>query len=53
MGSAFSLREARFARWVRDAGFTVYMPSLYGRDGAVVTVEIGAATGHEGAGRSG
>ena len=26
---------ARFARWVRDAGFTVYMPSLFGRDGAV------------------
>ena len=24
---------ARFARWVREAGFTVYMPSLYGRDG--------------------
>src|SRR4051812_45422739 len=23
---------ARFARWVRDAGFTVYMPSLFGRD---------------------
>ncbi len=26
---------ARFARWVRDAGFSVYMPSLFGRDGAV------------------
>jgi len=26
---------ARFARWVREAGFTVYMPSLFGRDGAV------------------
>ncbi|MBN3801819.1 dienelactone hydrolase [Paraburkholderia sp. Ac-20336] len=25
----------RFARWVRDAGFTVYMPHIYGRDGAV------------------
>lgn len=25
---------ARFARWVRDAGFTVYMPHLFGRDGA-------------------
>lgn len=24
---------ARFARWVRDAGFSVYMPSLFGRDG--------------------
>lgn len=35
---------ARFARWVRDAGFTVYMPSLFGRDGAVGTAEEGAAT---------
>ena len=26
---------ARFARWVRDAGFTVYMPHLFGKDGAV------------------
>jgi dienelactone hydrolase len=34
---------ARFARWVRDAGFTVYMPSLFGRDGAVPQVEEGAA----------
>ena len=25
----------RFARWVRDAGLTVYLPSLFGRDGAV------------------
>jgi dienelactone hydrolase len=24
---------ARFARWVRDAGLTVYMPSLFGDDG--------------------
>ena len=24
----------RFARWVRDAGFTVYVPSLFGVDGA-------------------
>ena len=30
-----SPQVARFARWVRDAGFTVYMPSLFGRDGAV------------------
>jgi dienelactone hydrolase len=30
---------ARFSRWVRDAGFTVYMPSLFGRDGAVPMVE--------------
>ncbi len=34
---------ARFARWVRDAGFTVYMPSLYGRDGEPVDLEIGQA----------
>jgi dienelactone hydrolase len=34
---------ARFARWVRDAGFTVYMPSLFGRDGAVPGVEEGTA----------
>src|SRR5215831_10253159 len=33
---------ARFARWVRDAGFTVYMPSLYGRDGAVPGADEGA-----------
>lgn len=34
---------ARFARWVRDAGFTVYMPSLFGRDGAYPEVEAGVA----------
>jgi dienelactone hydrolase len=34
---------ARFGRWVRDAGFTVYMPSLFGRDGAVPTSEEGVA----------
>ncbi|MCL2535067.1 MAG: dienelactone hydrolase family protein, partial [Nocardiaceae bacterium] len=34
---------ARFARWVRDAGFTVYLPSLFGRDGAVPAVEEGVA----------
>jgi dienelactone hydrolase len=33
---------ARFARWVRDADCTVYMPSLFGRDGAVPNVEEGA-----------
>jgi dienelactone hydrolase len=32
---------ARFSRWVRDAGFTVYMPSLFGRDGSVPSVEEG------------
>ncbi|MGH2865250.1 MAG: dienelactone hydrolase family protein [Solirubrobacteraceae bacterium] len=34
---------ARFSRWVRDAGFTVYMPSLFGRDGALPTVQDGTA----------
>jgi dienelactone hydrolase len=34
---------ARFSRWVRDAGFTVYMPSLFGRDGAVPSAEEGKA----------
>lgn len=32
---------ARFARWVRDAGFTVYVPSLFGHDGAYPTAELG------------
>ncbi len=30
-------------RWVRDAGFTVWMPSLFGRDGAVPQAEEGKA----------
>lgn len=30
---------ARFGRWVRDAGFTVYMPSLFGRDGAIPSAD--------------
>jgi len=34
---------ARFARWVRDAGFTVHMPSLFGRDGAFPLAEEGLA----------
>ena len=34
---------ARFSRWVRDAGFTVYMPSLFGRDGALPGADEGAA----------
>jgi len=34
---------ARFARWVREAGFTVYLPSLFGRDGAVPEAEEGMA----------
>jgi len=27
---------ARFARWVRDAGFTVWMPHLFGQDGRAI-----------------
>jgi dienelactone hydrolase len=34
---------ARFARWVRDAGMTVYLPSLFGRDGAVLPVDEAVA----------
>lgn len=34
---------ARFARWVRDAGFTVYLPSLFGRDGAYPEAATGLA----------
>jgi len=29
---------ARFARWVRDAGFTVFMPNLFGDPGRPLTV---------------
>jgi dienelactone hydrolase len=38
-----SPQVARFSRWIRDAGFTVYMPSLFGRDGAVPRAEEGIA----------
>jgi dienelactone hydrolase len=34
---------ARFGRWVREAGFTVYMPSLFGRDGGFPDAEEGRA----------
>jgi dienelactone hydrolase len=34
---------ARFARWVRDAGFTVHLPSLFGTDGAYPQAEAGLA----------
>ncbi|HVP29680.1 MAG TPA: dienelactone hydrolase family protein [Myxococcota bacterium] len=30
---------SRFARWVRDDGFTVWMPSLFGAPGRAVTAE--------------
>jgi dienelactone hydrolase len=33
----------RFARWVREAGFTVYLPSLFGRDGVVTSAADGLA----------
>ncbi len=33
----------RLARWIRDADFTVYVPSLFGVDGAYPTVEDGTA----------
>jgi len=38
-----SPQVARFARWLRSASFTVYMPSLFGRDGAVPQAEEGLA----------
>jgi len=38
-----SPQVGRFARWVREAGFTVYMPSLFGRDGTVPSAEEGKA----------
>jgi dienelactone hydrolase len=34
---------ARFARWVRQAGFTIYLPSLFGIDGAWPRAEEGLA----------
>lgn len=33
---------ARFARWVRDAGFVVYVPSLFGRPGVATSAMEGA-----------
>ncbi|MCW5892639.1 MAG: dienelactone hydrolase family protein [bacterium] len=35
---------ARFARWVRDAGFTVWMPSLFGEPGRAISPLYGAST---------
>jgi dienelactone hydrolase len=35
---------ARFARWVREAGFTVWMPHLFGVDGAAPGVVSGVFT---------
>jgi hypothetical protein len=33
---------ARFSRWVRDVGFSVYLPSLFGMNGAFPEAESGA-----------
>lgn len=33
---------ARFSRWVREAGFSVYMPSLFGQDGKIASADEGA-----------
>ena len=33
---------ARFSRWVQNAGYTVYLPSLFGHDGKLSSVEEGA-----------
>lgn len=38
-----SPQVARFARWVRESGFSVYLPSLFGSDGAVAEAEAGLA----------
>ncbi|MEM6734285.1 MAG: dienelactone hydrolase family protein, partial [Myxococcota bacterium] len=39
---------ARFARWVRSAGYTVYLPSLFGRDCAVPGLEgVGVGLRHQ------
>jgi dienelactone hydrolase len=34
----------RFARWVRDAGFTVWMPHLFGVDGRPVSLAYGLSS---------
>jgi dienelactone hydrolase len=34
----------RFARWVRDAGFTVWMPHLYGVDGKPLSIPYGLSS---------
>jgi dienelactone hydrolase len=36
-----SPQVARFSRWVKEAGFTVFMPSLFGRDGAIPRADEG------------
>jgi dienelactone hydrolase len=39
-----SAEVARFARWVREAGFTVYMPNLFGDPGRPITVGYALGT---------
>jgi len=34
----------RFARWVRDAGFTVWMPHLFGEDGRPLSIGYGLSS---------
>src|SRR5262245_7967143 len=34
----------RFARWVRDDGFTVWMPDLFGKAGAPITLGYGLSS---------
>lgn len=35
---------ARFARWVRDAGFTIWMPHLFGVDGKPLSIPYGLSS---------
>src|SRR5262245_40977539 len=35
---------SRFARWVRDAGFTVWMPQLFGSPGRTISMPRGLGT---------
>jgi dienelactone hydrolase len=35
---------SRFARWVREAGFTVWMPSLFGAPGRAISIPRGVGT---------
>jgi dienelactone hydrolase len=39
-----SAHVARFARMVRDAGFTVWMPALFGTEGGPISIPSGLAT---------
>jgi dienelactone hydrolase len=35
---------SRFARWVREAGFTVWMPNLFGQPGRAISIPRGVGT---------